>query len=160
MEDRRRVLAEFTSSIGQTESGSMMLASQLRDWVRGGGEAGTHGVTHHPMVYLKDPCGELRLSRQRLQQVLVNTGAEVSTLSWPHGKYTGELARAALDMGYRCVFTSQPVSNLAPSGVPARVLGRVEPGMSRAADEGGRFRPERLARFLFFLPKERLAIRT
>lgn len=148
-EGRQELLARF--GVPPPEPGCMMTAAQLREFADGGREVGAHGVSHHPMDLLPDPEAELRSAKDLLESTLRGIQPAVTALSWPHGRYTGQLTRLAFHLGYRCILTSDPVLNRLSRGRPSRVLGRCESGMSGYADAQGRLLPERMARLLFFL---------
>jgi peptidoglycan/xylan/chitin deacetylase (PgdA/CDA1 family) len=130
----------------------MMPVDELRGFARPPLSVGAHGYTHLPMTEVPDAAGELRLSRSRLRQALAGL-SEVETMSWPHGRYSPELTTQAWEAGFECQFTSDQIVNHAPSGRPARLLGRYELAMGDLANASGNLRPEKLANALFRLPR-------
>lgn len=146
-------LAAFTSCgapLPQPYRDCLMRPAQLQEWVRAGFDIGSHGASHHPLPLTADQEAELRLSRQRLLDILAPLGQSVDTISWPHGRCNPDTLPTARNAGYRLFFNSHVVTNRAPAGRPDGNLGRYEP--SADALENGLFRPERAARYLFFLP--------
>ncbi len=137
-------------------AGPFLSAAGLGDWVREGQHLGSHGLTHHALLFVADPGAELTTSRELLARVCAPSGKDVRTFAFPHGRYDDGLVRLAFQAGYQAVFTSDPISNRCRRGVPSALLGRVEPGMENATGSDGRFAPERLANRLFRLAARRL----
>jgi hypothetical protein len=69
-------------------------------------------------------------------------------MSFPHGAHDLAIAERARAAGYELLFTSVPVLNpVAPQ--PSWLLGRTGFETDTIVDERGRFRPDRLALYLF-----------
>jgi hypothetical protein len=76
-------------------------------------------------------------------------------MSFPNGVYDTEIARQAQHAGYELVFTSVPVLNPVSPKV-GWLLGRTGFETSTVVDANGRFRPDRLAMYLFRREARRL----
>lgn len=133
----------------------------------GGVALGLHGKTHAPLTAVPDLDAELAGAREALAGVM-NDSADKNgggdgdapvgeSMSFPHGAYDDAIARRAHESGYELVFTSIPVLNpVGPSGT-GWLLGRTGFEASTVVDSRGRFRPERLALYLFRRERRRLA---
>jgi peptidoglycan/xylan/chitin deacetylase (PgdA/CDA1 family) len=127
---------------------------ELSDLARNGTALGGHGSSHAPLSRLPDPAADLRLAFRELSEA---TGEAPTAMSFPHGRYTTEIAQAARAAGYRVLFTGDPVLNrIGPDGV-APTLGRIELPAEAVSDARGQFRPEMLALRLFRARHERLS---
>lgn len=71
---------------------------------------GTHGKSHRPLTSMTvgEARVELEKSKRKLEQIL---GREVTTMSFPHGLYNAELVKAAQEIGYKKIGTSDPHPN-------------------------------------------------
>lgn len=127
---------------------------ELSDLSRNGTALGGHGACHAPLSRLPDPAADLRQAFRELHEA---TGEPPTAMSFPHGRYTTDIARAARDAGYRLLFTGDPVLNrIGPDGL-APTLGRIELPAEGLSDARGQFRPEMLALRLFRARHERLS---
>ena len=79
-----------------------------------------------------------------------------ATMSFPHGSFDEAIAARARESGYELLFTSVPVLNRVGSQ-PSWLLGRTGYETDTVAGPDGRFRPERLAWYLFRREARRLA---
>jgi hypothetical protein len=77
---------------------------------------------------------------------------EPDAISFPHGNYDGSVVRTAFDEGYKLLFTSDACVNRCENGRPARLLGRIAILEHEITDANGRFRPSRMAQWLFRRP--------
>lgn len=151
---RERVLARLGARLddGVRNMVSAAELGQLRD---GGVEIGLHGKTHEPLTRSDDLEAELAGARAEVAARLPADSAP-ATMSFPHGKYDLDIARRAREAGYELVFTSVPALNpVAPA--PGWLLGRLGFETAAVADADGRFRPDRLALYLFRRPQRLLA---
>jgi len=84
-----------------------MTWDQLRDVVARGHQVQSHGWSHRYLTELSasDLMRELRDSKQVLEDRL---GAEVTSLSVPHGRWNATVLQACSQAGYRRVYTSDP----------------------------------------------------
>lgn len=126
----------------------------------GGVELGLHGKRHIHITRAPDPDDELAGARKALADVLDlspdDAALACGTMSFPHGAFDDALARRARESGYELLFTSVPVLNRVGTG-PAWLLGRTGYETATVADAHGRFRPEKMAWYLFRRPVRRLA---
>lgn len=151
--ERARLLGEL--GFDPPRPGVMMDQEAIGEFGRSSFAVGGHGMSHLPLTAVQDPERELRASSQRVREWQEGAAAPLA-MSFPHGKYTADLARAALQSGYQYLFTSDAVLNRTWRGVAGRLLGRFEPSMEYFADSRGNLVPELLASVLFRLPRRRL----
>lgn len=111
---------------------------------------GGHGASHLPLPALSDPAADLARCRRAL-------GPAVTTLSFPHGRYTAASLAAARAAGFATLFTSDACLNAAPGGRPGRLLGRISVEARAITGPDGRFAPSRLATLLMHRPIKALA---
>lgn len=80
---------------------------QLKQLVAAGHRLGSHGLTHRflPDLSEQDCRHELEESRRLIEQ---HTGAEVTELSFPGGRYGARELRIARELGYQHCHTSEP----------------------------------------------------
>jgi peptidoglycan/xylan/chitin deacetylase (PgdA/CDA1 family) len=133
----------------------MVNVSELERLQAGGVALGLHGKTHTPMTVAPDVDAELRGARAELAERLGQPVACFESMSFPNGVYDTEIARQAQRAGYELVFTSVPVLNPVSPKV-GWLLGRTGFETSTAVDANGRFRPDRLAMYLFRREARRL----
>lgn len=146
-EPRARLLATFAA---QLDDGlrHMVDADDLRRLQAHGVALGLHGKTHTPMTRAADLDGELSGARAALAAHLGADAPAGDTLSFPHGAHDRAIAERAHASGYALAFTSVPVLNpVAPR--PGWLLGRTGFDTRTVVDAAGRFRPDRLALYLF-----------
>ena len=151
---RESVLAALAQRLDDGHR-SMVVAAELEQLVQGGVAVGLHGNTHEPLPLVDDLDAELGGARAQVAARLP-AGTTPSTMSFPHGRYDMDIARRAQSAGYELVFTSVPVLNPARPG-PGWLLGRLGFETAAVADADGRFRPDRLALYLFRRPQRLLA---
>jgi peptidoglycan/xylan/chitin deacetylase (PgdA/CDA1 family) len=151
---REEVLAPFAQAMDDGHR-HMVVAEELSRLEQGGVAIGLHGKTHTPLPQARDADAELSGARRDMATHLASAVQPV-TMSFPHGRYTPEIAGRARDSGYELVFTSDPVLNpLQPA--PGWLLGRVGFEQSGIVDRSGRFRADLLALMLFRKPQRELA---
>lgn len=149
----RKVLAPLTERLGPGGHRHFLRKVELSDLARNGITLGGHGASHAPLSRLPDPAADLREAHRALTEA---TGEAPTSMSFPHGRYTTEIAKAARALGYQYLFTGDPILNrIGPDGV-APTLGRVELQAELLADARGQFRPEMAALRLFRARHERL----
>jgi peptidoglycan/xylan/chitin deacetylase (PgdA/CDA1 family) len=138
----------------------MIERADLRTLREGGVELGLHGKRHLHITRAPDPDEELSGAREAMAGMLDAPEGTASiacaTMSFPHGAYDDAVAARARDSGYELLFTSVPVLN-AVDGGPSWLLGRTGYETDTIADARGRFRPEKLAWYLFRREIRRLA---
>lgn len=152
---RKAVLAPFA---GVLDDGlrHMVNLQDLQRLLQGGVALGLHGKTHAPMTAVSDLDSELSGARATLALHLGSDQPVGESMSFPHGVYDAEIARRAHESGYELAFTSVPVLNPARPE-PGWLLGRTGFESRDMLDVRGRFRPERLALYLFRREQRRLA---
>ncbi len=152
---RARLLADLG---GRLDDGirQMIDAGELRTLVDGGVAIGLHGKTHTPMTAAEDLDAELGGARAAMAERLP-AGQAPTTMSFPHGRFDDAIARRARDAGSELVSTSVPVVNPTRQGQLGWLLGRLGFETDAVADAQGRFRPDRLALYLFRRPGRMLA---
>jgi peptidoglycan/xylan/chitin deacetylase (PgdA/CDA1 family) len=84
-----------------------MDAPMLRSWAANRMVVGSHGVTHRPLSLMSaaEARRELTESKARLEDLI---GSAVTEFSFPGGNDSRALHAAALESGYRVVYTSRP----------------------------------------------------
>lgn len=142
----RRALLDGLATILDDGVRYMITADQLRQLAAGRVAIGAHGQTHAPLTRVPDAGAELASVKRRLEGQL--GGAEVTTLSFPHGKFDDAVVHRAFDLGYDLLFTSVPELPAAGGAGPG-VLGRVGFTGETITGADGRFAPELLALHLF-----------
>ena len=155
---RARVLAPFLPAMDDGLR-HMVDAAELQRLREGGVALGLHGKSHVRMTEAADLDAELGGARGALAAVLPGgpeEAAALRTLSFPHGAFDADVARRAREAGYELLFTSVPVLNPTGAG-PGWLLGRTGFETGTVVDHGQRFRPDRLAWYLFRQPVQNLA---
>ena len=142
----RRVLAPLESKLSPGDHRHFLRTVELSNLARNGIALGGHGSSHAPLSRLLDPSADLQLAHRELTAA---TGKAPLAMSFPHGRYTTEIAKAARAAGYPLLFTGDPVLNLLGPDGPAPTLGRIELPAEAVSDGEGTFRPEMLALRLF-----------
>lgn len=132
----------------------MVTTEELHVLDKAGVSIGLHGKSHVPMTQATDLSAELEGARAEMAARLLH-GAAPTTLSFPHGRYTPLIAQHARESGYELVFTSVPVVN--PAATVGWLLGRLGFEADAVTDRDGRFRPDKLALYLFRRPSRLLA---
>ncbi len=133
----------------------MVTVDELHLLQQGGVSIGLHGKTHAPMTGVADLDAELSGARAEMAARL-RESAPPATMSFPHGRYDERIAGKARQAGFELVFTSVPVVNPVRSTV-GWLLGRLGFEADAVTDAAGRFRPDRLALYLFRRPHRLLA---
>jgi peptidoglycan/xylan/chitin deacetylase (PgdA/CDA1 family) len=124
----------------------MLDRDELQALAAGAVAIGVHGKTHVPLTRADDLDAELAGAREQVGAALA--APPPLTMSYPHGRYDDAIAARTFDAGYALAFTSVPGLNpLQPR--PGRLLARLGFEQAGIADRAGRFRPERLALYLF-----------
>lgn len=149
----REVLAPWQQRLLPGGHRHFLRRNELAALQRNGVALGGHGACHAPMTRLPDPQGDLALAYRELSDA---TGRAPMAMSFPHGKYSTAIAKAARDRGYQVLFTGDVVLNALDSAGAAPTLGRIELPAEAVSDEHGAFRPEKLALRLFLAPHQRL----
>lgn len=152
---RDQLLAPFAERLDDGLK-HMVDAQDLRRLQAHGVALGLHGKTHTPMTQAADLDCELAGARAALAVHLAADAPAGETLSFPHGAHDRAIAERAHASGYALAFTSVPVLNpVAPR--PGWLLGRTGFDTRAIVDGAGRFRPERLALYLFRKERRLLA---
>lgn len=152
--DREHVLAPHAERLA--EDGRLMVSAQDLLRLRAGRVSiGMHGKTHTPMTRVDDVDAELDDARHIVAEHLGLSPGELSTLSFPHGCWTPQIAARGRELGYELMFTSVPSLNRVGTGCPD-LLARVGIDTEGAQDANGNFRPDWLALSLFRCPAVRL----
>lgn len=134
----------------------MVDVQDLQRLQRGGVALGLHGKTHAALTGVSDLDSELTGARTALAGHLGADQPVGESMSFPHGAHDAEIARRAHESGYELAFTSVPVLNPTRPG-PGWLLGRTGFETGTVVDAQGRFRPDRLALYLFRREQQRLA---
>lgn len=134
----------------------MVDVQDLQHLLRGGVALGLHGKTHAPLTGVVDLEPELAGARRALAGQLGSAEPIGEAMSFPHGAHDPVVARRVRESRYELAFTSVPVLNPARPQ-PGWLLGRTGFETEAVVDARGRFRPERLALYLFRREQRRLA---
>ncbi|MGD8731905.1 MAG: polysaccharide deacetylase family protein [Anaerolineales bacterium] len=83
----------------RTQVSGFLSIEDMKQLLASGWEIGSHTITHPDLSELKEQEleSELDTSRQFLEEVL---GVEISSLAYPFGGFSSEVARAAVKAGY------------------------------------------------------------
>jgi len=155
-DSQRKQLLEMIPEMRRFADSSPVSLHQLRDLHASGVAIESHGLTHLPLPFTKNPEHELRESRSRLAAMLRVENAPIA-ISFPHGRYDASVLRLARQEGYQLMFTSDGCVNQCDRGRPSALLGRI-PIMEQAiTNSEGDFRPAELASWLFRRPARRLS---
>ncbi|MFZ5638688.1 MAG: polysaccharide deacetylase family protein [Pseudomonadota bacterium] len=156
---RNEVLARFADVLDDGHR-HMVDVADLKVLRAGGVELGLHGKSHVAMTRAEDLDAELGGARSAMASMLDApeglASVACATMSFPHGAFDPDIAARAREAGYELLFTSVPVLN-AVGERPSWLLGRTGYETDTVADARGRFRPERLAWYLFRKQAQRLA---
>jgi len=106
----------------------MMTAEELRRLPALGIAIGAHGLDHEALTVVDNPEAALRESRARLSEL---AGTDISAMSFPHGRQTPDILRAAVAAGFRALFGSDAAATVLPAG-PAALFGRINISPARA----------------------------
>ena len=107
---------------------------ELHDMQRGGISIGGHGDSHEPLTIVPDATAEFLRCRARL--AALGLGGARPAFSFPHGRWTPELLRAARASGFGLCFTSEAELTQARALRADAPIGRVAIG-ARALRRGG-----------------------
>jgi peptidoglycan/xylan/chitin deacetylase (PgdA/CDA1 family) len=152
--ERNQILASLTDRLSDGTR-HMVSAEELSRLRAGSVEIGLHGKTHTPMTQASDLDSELEGARASVARQMNAEPARLSTMSFPHGRWTPEIVARARLLGFDLMFTSVPALNVLDPSCPD-LLGRIGVETEAVQDQRGRFRPEWLALRLFRLPARRL----
>ena len=143
---------------GRLDDGSrhMVDVEELERLQQGGVALGLHGKTHIALTRAPDLEAELSGARDALAGHLAAARPPAPAMSFPHGAHDEAVVARVREAGYALAFTSVPVLNPARPTV-GWLLGRTGFEGGTVVDARGRFRPERLALYLFRRPHQRLA---
>jgi peptidoglycan/xylan/chitin deacetylase (PgdA/CDA1 family) len=131
----------------------MMTREQITRLSKLGVEVAAHGKHHIAMTLAGDLGAELQEPAAILSDIL-ERGAQVDALSFPHGQYNDRILLEASAAGYALMFTSDAVITPTDSTGPLpKVLGRLHVSGSLHARDTG-FRPELLALDFFRADKK------
>lgn len=148
-EDRERALANFHNSLRRKGIPRHMLTSRdLTTLHEAGASIGCHGASHLPLPLLQDADEDIR----RARDVLMTPADPLSgkAMSFPHGHHNQQVTNAARSLGYRLMFTSDPVLNPCPKGwLSSDLIGRIPVTIRDVADESGNFVPAKMAPWIF-----------
>lgn len=153
-EKLRQVLAPLEQKLLPGGHRHFLRKIELSNLSRNGTTLGGHGASHAPLSRLSDPSGDLKLA---FRELATASGQEPASMSFPHGRYTTEIAQAARRAGYKILFTGDPVLNKIGADGVAPTLGRIELPAEAVSDADGKFRPEMLALRLFRARHARLS---
>ena len=151
--DRGAMLDQWMAGLAHHAQRQMLTAAEVPALARTGVAIGAHGASHIPMTLSRSLAEELSGARTRLTEVLISAPqSEVTTLSFPHGRFDADIVGEARASGYKKMFTSAPHLIELTAGRPlSDVIGRVEIATHHAAS-GGHFRPDLLACQMFLRP--------
>jgi peptidoglycan/xylan/chitin deacetylase (PgdA/CDA1 family) len=103
---------------------------------------GGHGASHLPLTMLADPAGDLEQARAIMRRELGEDACKA--LSFPHGRYTPQIADVARGLGAQLMFTSDPILNDCPGGwLASDIVGRISISADSVSDERGKLDPKR-----------------
>jgi len=129
----------------------MMLAKDdLPALMRYGVVVGVHGFSHLPLTRIADVASELGRARDVIQS-LTGDGQSASAMACPHGAYDSRVLEAAYTVGYKLVFSSDPVLIAARHGFidARRPLGRINMIEAHLVDSSGHPDPAAMATWLW-----------
>ena len=88
----------------------LMSKEQVRDWLAGGHDIGSHSMTHARLTALSaaDAHEEIHASRRRLEDTF---GVRVEMFAYPWGDWNARVAEEVAVAGYRAAFTTHPGVN-------------------------------------------------
>lgn len=155
---RDAILDPLTKQLQALQEGRQMLdTSSLRELAAAGVGIGSHGAAHLPLTQLADPGSDLDEARRRLSAVIDDS--EISSLSFPHGRYDARIVHCARTLGHALQFTSDAVINDRPSnGLGAALIGRIPVFSREVSRRDGSLSAPRLAASLFLRQRKHLAV--
>ncbi len=129
----------------------MLTHEELLKLQKQGFHLGTHGVSHESLVHVDDAQGELRISRETLQEI---TGDQepVHCFSPPQGLYNQDTLENAERVGYLFACTSRKGLNSIQRPKGFIDLGRININQLALANANGRLNRPKLAALLFRQP--------
>ncbi|MFN0185768.1 MAG: hypothetical protein ACKVQR_18300 [Aquabacterium sp.] len=151
---RERLLQDLGAALSDG-CRQMVTHTELGQLADGGIAIGVHGKTHVPLTQATDLDAELTGARQSLAARRPEA-APPETLSFPHGRFTAEVAERARLAGFELLFNSVPAINPTRHSVDG-MLARAGLETEVMIDRAGRFRAERLALYLFRRPHQALS---
>lgn len=145
-EQRRRALHAHEEALRCVCAARHMLtAAELRTLLGSGVDVGSHGASHLPLAFVDDVVADLDRSKQWLSDFSC-----LPVMSFPHGRYNDDCLRAATDLGFQAMFTSDAVLNPCPNGwLQHNVLGRISFNPAAVSDRSGRLLSDKLAAQLY-----------
>ncbi len=149
-EKRASILSPYRDVICRKLEGQQMMLKPdgLRSLKNAGVGIGGHGSSHLPPTLISNAGEDLGRARQSLADWTGSGG--ISTMSFPHGRYNDAVVNEARKLGYRLLFTSDPVLNPCKGGwLQGDLLGRIPVDTHDIADENGKMAPHKLAAWLF-----------
>jgi peptidoglycan/xylan/chitin deacetylase (PgdA/CDA1 family) len=148
--DRTALLDQWLAGLPNQAPRQMLTAAEVPALIQSGIAVGAHGASHIPLTLSRNPVDELAGARARLAEVLAGSPQpEVTTLSFPHGRFDADIIVKARMSGYKMMFTSAPHLTELTGGRPTcDVIGRIEVSTRHAAPDG-QFRPDLLACQMF-----------
>ena len=152
-EERTALLDKWLSGLPHHAPRQMLTAADVPALPHFGISVGAHGTSHIPLTLSRSPAAELAGARVRLTEVLASSEQkEVTTLSFPHGRFDADIIAKARDCGYKMMFTSAAhLNELSAGRPPGDILGRIEVATRHVAPDG-QFRPDLLACQVFLRP--------
>jgi peptidoglycan/xylan/chitin deacetylase (PgdA/CDA1 family) len=148
--DRAALLDQWVAGLPSQAPRQMLTAAEVPELHRSGIAVGAHGASHVPLTLSRNPVDELTGARARLTEILAGSQQpDVTTLSFPHGRFDADIIVKARMSGYKMMFTSAPHLTELTGGRPTcDVIGRIEVSTRHAAPDG-HFRPDLLACQMF-----------
>lgn len=139
-----------------TSPAQMLTSEQVKRMHAAGIAIGGHGRTHNSMARSSDLDTELRQPPCAISNLLgLQSPEAINALAFPYGEHSEQVVTEALDAGYRLLFTfSSRLNPLQHGRLASCVLDRVNVSGPKLAP-GGSTTPKRLARYFFFLPRNR-----
>jgi peptidoglycan/xylan/chitin deacetylase (PgdA/CDA1 family) len=103
------IATSLYKTVGFPEQMAMISGEQLRHAVNTGHTVGAHGQSHTPLTEVPDIECELRESKQSVRTSL--PGQPVTSISFPHGKFSQAVLDACAECGFNYLFSSQSYLN-------------------------------------------------
>jgi peptidoglycan/xylan/chitin deacetylase (PgdA/CDA1 family) len=157
-EKRDAILEPYAAEMREIYGSNIALgAEDLRRLRSDAVGIGAHGASHMPLSLVDHAEKDIVAAREWLA-ANVDVTTE-NSISFPHGRYDGLTARAARDVGYRLLFTSDPVLNPCPAGwLKSDIVGRIPIATADVTGGNGAIAGERLAPWLFLRERRVLSI--
>lgn len=142
-----------------TSPAQMLTSEQVKRIHAAGIAIGAHGQTHNSMARSSDLDTELHQPPCAISNLLgLQSPETINALAFPYGEHSERAVTKALDAGYRLLFTfSSRLNPLQHGQIVSRVLDRVNVSGPKLAPDGSAT-PKRLAKYFFFLPRNRTLI--